>query len=98
MLLSLPTMEHHTSVSISHLPTPPRCSAHVQVRQALGVGNREWQACSKSVYFAFMLDFPRNIEPRVVQLLGGGVRVLVYAGDKDYICNWMGECGGGGGA
>ena len=67
----------------------------LQVRKALGVGDRVWEGCNDPVYFAFMLDFPRNIEPRVVQLLEGGVRVLVYAGDKDYICNWIGERGRG---
>ena len=62
-----------------------------QVRAALGVGDRTWEGCSYKVYLSFLLDVPRNIQPRVVKLLEANVRLLLYSGDKDFICNWMGE-------
>ena len=27
----------------------------------------------------------------VPQILGNGTRVMIYAGDVDFICNWMGN-------
>ena len=57
----------------------------------MGVGNRAWAPCSSKVFYAFLLDNPRNIQHRVVKLLEANVRMLMYAGDKDFICNWIGE-------
>ena len=31
-----------------------------------------------------------NLAPKVKYLLENGVRVLVYSGTLDFICNWMG--------
>ncbi|KAL0072887.1 prepro-carboxypeptidase Z [Phycomyces blakesleeanus] len=33
----------------------------------------------------------RNFAPDVTDLLNSGVRVLIYAGDADYLCNWYGN-------
>ena len=32
----------------------------------------------------------RNLGEDVRYLLESGVNVLVYSGDKDYVCNWRG--------
>lgn len=61
------------------------------VREALGVGNRRWESCSAPVYHAMLFDFMRDLSPKVPQLLAAHVRVLIYAGDQDYICNWIGN-------
>ncbi|CAI5977499.1 unnamed protein product [Closterium sp. NIES-65] len=61
------------------------------VRKALGVGDRKWESCSSRVYHAMLFDFMRDLAPKVPHLLAADVRVLVYAGDADYICNWIGN-------
>jgi carboxypeptidase C (cathepsin A) len=37
-----------------------------------------------------MGDWMLNLQDDVTYLLENGIRVLVYSGDKDYICNWRG--------
>ena len=55
------------------------------------MGDRKWESCSGSVHEAMMADWMVNIEPEVPPMLEAGVRGLVYAGDKDFICNWLGN-------
>jgi len=42
------------------------------------------------VHQALMGDWMVSLSEKVHYLLDHGVRVLVYSGDKDYICNWRG--------
>ncbi len=60
-------------------------------RAALGVGERAWQACSPRVHADMMADWMRDLEPVIPPMLEGGLRVLVYAGEDDFICNWLGN-------
>jgi cathepsin A (carboxypeptidase C) len=32
-----------------------------------------------------------NLSPKVTDILESGLDVLVYSGDKDFICNWREE-------
>ncbi|KAE8732678.1 Serine carboxypeptidase 3 [Hibiscus syriacus] len=61
------------------------------VRDALGVGNRDFVSCSSTVYYAMVTDWMRNYEVGIPALLEVGIRLLVYAGDYDLICNWIGN-------
>lgn len=81
---------------------PPLCydfsdvSAFVnrpEIRRALGVqpSDREWQECNMLVNIMFMTDFLQTYASNVTSLLNGGLRVLIYAGQADYICNWLGN-------
>uniref|UniRef100_A0A5B6YKB7 Carboxypeptidase n=1 Tax=Davidia involucrata TaxID=16924 RepID=A0A5B6YKB7_DAVIN len=54
------------------------------VRDALGVGDIEFVSCSTTVYQAMLVDWMRN-------LLEDGVKLLIYAGEYDLICNWLGN-------
>jgi len=36
-------------------------------------------------------DYMNDLSPDVAELLDAGVRVLIYAGDCDFICNYMGN-------
>ncbi|KAL3162857.1 hypothetical protein ABBQ32_009310 [Trebouxia sp. C0010 RCD-2024] len=61
------------------------------VRQKLGVGDRKWEECSTSVYFDMLGDWMKNFDPPIPAMLQAGVRVMIYAGTEDFICNWVGN-------
>ncbi|GMI90356.1 CARBOXYPEPTIDASE Y, SERINE CARBOXYPEPTIDASE-LIKE 49 [Hibiscus trionum] len=61
------------------------------VRDALGVGNIDFVSCSSTVYQAMLVDWMRNLEAGIPDLLEDGIKLLVYAGEYDLICNWLGN-------
>lgn len=61
------------------------------MRDALGVGDIEFVSCSPTVYQAMLMDWMRNLEVGIPALLEDGINMLVYAGEYDLICNWLGE-------
>ncbi|KAL0452128.1 UNVERIFIED_CONTAM: Serine carboxypeptidase-like 49 [Sesamum latifolium] len=61
------------------------------VRDALGVGDVQFVSCSSTVYQAMLMDWMRNLEVGIPALLEDGVKLLVYAGEYDLICNWLGN-------
>eukprot|EP00246_Nothoceros_aenigmaticus_P011021 TRINITY_DN2826_c0_g1_i1.p1 TRINITY_DN2826_c0_g1~~TRINITY_DN2826_c0_g1_i1.p1 ORF type:complete len:520 (+),score=92.07 TRINITY_DN2826_c0_g1_i1:211-1770(+) len=60
-------------------------------REALGVGNRKFVSCSPVVYQAMLVDWMRNLETGIPEMLENGIKLLVYAGEYDLICNWLGN-------
>ena len=60
------------------------------VRKALGVGDIDFVSCSTEVYEAMQMDWMRNLEAGIPALLEDGIKLLVYAGEYDLICNWLG--------
>ncbi|KAL6598706.1 hypothetical protein ACP70R_046104 [Stipagrostis hirtigluma subsp. patula] len=61
------------------------------VRDALGVGNKKFISCSPLVYEAMIADWMKNLEVGIPALLEDGIKVLIYAGEYDLICNWLGN-------
>nr|KYP68582.1 Serine carboxypeptidase-like 49 [Cajanus cajan] len=62
------------------------------VKSALGVANDlEYVPCSITVHNAMREDWMRNLEGGIPSLLEDGIKMLVYVGDKDLICNWLGN-------
>ncbi|KAL9246290.1 hypothetical protein vseg_019845 [Gypsophila vaccaria] len=61
------------------------------VKTALGVGDIDFVSCSRTVYAAMLVDWMRNLEVGIPDLLQDEVKMLVYAGEFDLICNWLGN-------
>ena len=61
------------------------------VKDALGVGDIEFVSCSNEVHNALAQDLMKNFEVDIPELLEDGIKVLIYAGEFDLICNWLGE-------
>ncbi|KAI4340429.1 hypothetical protein MLD38_025263 [Melastoma candidum] len=61
------------------------------VRNALGVGNIRFVSCSSAVYDAMLTDWMQNLEEGIPALLEQGINTLIYAGEYDLICNWLGN-------
>ncbi|KAL1500122.1 hypothetical protein AB1Y20_012795 [Prymnesium parvum] len=64
-----------------------------EVRAALGVGTHRWRDCNREVALMFELsgDWMQSYQQQLPDQLNDGIRVLIYAGDQDYICNWLGN-------
>lgn len=63
------------------------------VQKALGTLNKKYKVCNDSVGNSFSSygDSPRDYSQSLGKLLGKNIPVLIYAGDKDFICNWLGN-------
>lgn len=65
-----------------------------EVKAALGVNpQRKFESCNMAVNQAFMLqgDSMRNTPLLLTDMINDGVRLLVYAGNADMMCNYMGN-------
>jgi serine carboxypeptidase-like clade 4 len=60
------------------------------VRSHLGVGNTPWQTCSSNVYQYMQNDFEVNFRNDLATLLANSIRVVIYEGVEDLICNFFG--------
>lgn len=61
-------------------------------KRALGVNpDIDFQSCNMQVNQAFMMqgDGMHNSALLLTDLVNDGVRLLVYAGNADYMCNYM---------
>ncbi|GAU27179.1 hypothetical protein TSUD_107690 [Trifolium subterraneum] len=61
------------------------------VREALGVGDLEFIFVNNTVNNAMLEDWMKNLEVGIPVLLEDGIKLLVYAGEYDLICNWLGN-------
>ncbi|KAJ3313039.1 hypothetical protein HDV04_002327 [Boothiomyces sp. JEL0838] len=63
------------------------------IQSELGVNIKNRIGCSDKVGHMFDLqgDEMHNLAKDIPTLLEDGIRVLIYAGDADWICNWIGN-------
>lgn len=62
------------------------------VKEALGVPQDiKYVSCSRVVNQAMTEDIMRNLEVGIPELLADGIKMLVYVGEYDFICNWLGK-------
>jgi len=51
----------------------------------------KWESCNTKVNVMFVKDWMRNFNSNLIPMLEDNIRVLIYAGDVDFICNWIGN-------
>lgn len=64
-----------------------------KVKKELGIpDSKQWDTCNTEVNLQFVMagDGIKSMKSLVVDLMKD-IKVLVYAGDQDYICNWLGN-------
>lgn len=63
------------------------------VQDALGSDVHNYTGCNDQVFLGFALtgDAAKPFQQYVAELVDLNIPVLLYAGDKDYICNWLGN-------
>jgi len=61
-----------------------------EIQEQLG-GTGKWASCNTVVTLAFTTagDYMKNFHNLLPDLMADGIEVLIYAGDCDYICNWL---------
>ena len=62
-------------------------------RKALHISDKssEWATCNMHVHDQFTVDAMSDMSSNVEELLDNDVATLIYAGDTDYICNYLGN-------
>ena len=61
------------------------------VQDVIGVSGRKWEECDMLVHTFLLGDWMTNLMPQIGYMLDNSdLEVLVYSGDKDFICNWRG--------
>lgn len=62
------------------------------VQAELGVTGRSWEQCNMAVHTALITDWGTDGIDKVSELVDAEeeYNILIYHGDKDYICNWEG--------
>jgi len=63
-----------------------------EIQQQLG-GQGKWGDCNTVVTLAFQTagDYMKHFHEKLTDLLHDDIEVLIYAGDCDFICNWLGN-------
>lgn len=64
-----------------------------EVKKAIGakVSNRESCIVCISNRFLYSGGWMIPYQKKVVEMLGKGLSILIYTGDKNFICNWLGN-------
>lgn len=53
--------------------------------------SHSWNSCNFGINMKFHVDWMKDFSPYVADLLNDGIPALIYAGDVDFICNYLGS-------
>merc|ERR1712070_1043956 len=53
--------------------------------------SHHWESCNMGINLRFHTDWMKDFSPYVADLLNAGIPSLIYAGDVDFICNYLGN-------
>lgn len=64
-----------------------------EVQEAVGSDVHHYTGCDDTVFngFIFTGDGAKPFQQFITELVNRDIPVLIYAGDKDFICNWLGN-------
>jgi len=64
-----------------------------KTKEALHISeeSNKWASCNMGINLKFHTDWMHDFSPFVTDLLNAGIHTLIYAGDADYICNYLGN-------
>lgn len=64
-----------------------------ETKEALHINKEShyWRSCNMGINLKFHTDWMKDFSPFVKDLLNAGIPALIYAGDVDFICNYMGN-------
>jgi len=60
------------------------------VQSQIGV-DMKWESCNTGVNIRLEADWMKDYQQLITQPIQTNVRGLIYAGDLDFICNWLGN-------
>lgn len=73
--------------ALSALLLKPETQASLGVKANVG---KHWKSCNMAVHMKMLNDWFADLELVIPDILASGVRMLVYSGTEDFICNWFG--------
>lgn len=53
--------------------------------------SQKWETCNMVINLKFHTDWMKDFSPMVADMLNDGIPALIYAGDVDFICNYLGN-------
>merc|ERR1719223_1871385 len=53
--------------------------------------SNDWATCNMGINLKFHVDWMKDYSGYVADMLNGGIPALIYAGDVDFICNYLGN-------
>lgn len=64
-----------------------------ETRASLGVtkDSHKWGSCNMGINQKFHTDWMKDFSPYITDLVNDGIPTLIYAGDVDFICNYLGN-------
>jgi len=75
-------------------PYPPQLEPYLHNPAVTSkIGSKSvWQDSNLGIYYQFAStgDWMRSSRPALETVINAGVRTVIYDGDADYICNYMG--------